>query len=250
MIARRKRPNCFLLARSNHRWAPMIYFFVSNGRKGEAGSSKNSSSFSWKKFRSTCGRQRGRSGRYKIVAVLPDFTCRIYLFLKKNCLKWSKIPVLPILTNLWLFFLKIFFWGKKKGSRQIVQHCHIDVNMKHQASEEVSKIMYCKTTQISDNAASQKWVNNENLTTLKTLGKNIVLRDKNWRQKKSDADVTFHVQGQVIGSGEGPFAQLTLERPVARVFAVVASQFVAACEFPSAIFPGALVRFFTCWGKS
>ena len=62
----------------------------------------------------------------------------------------------------------------------------------------------------------------------------------------SDGNVAFHVQGQVIGSGEGPFAQLTLERPVARVFAVVASQFVAAREFPSAIFPGALVRFFTC----
>ena len=62
----------------------------------------------------------------------------------------------------------------------------------------------------------------------------------------SDGNVAFHVQGQVIGPREGPFAQTALERPVARVFAVVASQFVAAREFPAAALPRTLVRLLTC----
>ena len=54
------------------------------------------------------------------------------------------------------------------------------------------------------------------------------------------------MQGQVIGPREGPFAQTALERPVARVFAVVTSQFVAAREFPAAALPRTLVRLLTC----
>ena len=47
----------------------------------------------------------------------------------------------------------------------------------------------------------------------------------------------------MVGAGKGALAQSALERPVARVFAVVAGQLVGAGEFPSAAFPRALVRF-------
>ena len=53
----------------------------------------------------------------------------------------------------------------------------------------------------------------------------------------------LHVKGEMVGAGKGALAQSALERPVARVFAVVAGQFVGAGEFPSAAFPRALVRF-------
>ena len=59
---------------------------------------------------------------------------------------------------------------------------------------------------------------------------------------KSDADVTFHVQRQVVGAREGSLAQLALERPVAGVLAVVARQLVGAGELPAAALPRALVR--------
>ena len=53
----------------------------------------------------------------------------------------------------------------------------------------------------------------------------------------------FHVQGKMIGSGECPFAQSTLKRTIARVFAIMSRQFIRSGEFPSASLPRALVRF-------
>ena len=51
------------------------------------------------------------------------------------------------------------------------------------------------------------------------------------------------MQTEMIAPREGPFAEMALERPVARVFAVVARQFVRSREFPAAAFPVAVVRF-------
>ena len=38
--------------------------------------------------------------------------------------------------------------------------------------------------------------------------------------------VAFHVQGQVVGPGERPLTEVALERPVARVFAVVPRELI------------------------
>ena len=58
----------------------------------------------------------------------------------------------------------------------------------------------------------------------------------------SYGDVPFHVQSEVVRARERPLAQSALERPVASVLAVVASQLVRAGELPTAAFPAALVR--------
>jgi len=54
------------------------------------------------------------------------------------------------------------------------------------------------------------------------------------------------MQGQVIRTWKGSFTHLTLKRPVSRVFAIMSRQFIGSGEFPSAILPGALIRFLTC----
>ena len=56
----------------------------------------------------------------------------------------------------------------------------------------------------------------------------------------------LHVQGQVIGAGEGALAQVTLERPVARVLAEVTRELVRASELPAASLPAAVVWFLSC----
>ncbi|KDR23644.1 hypothetical protein L798_11562 [Zootermopsis nevadensis] len=54
--------------------------------------------------------------------------------------------------------------------------------------------------------------------------------------------VALHVEGQVVGARERPLAEAALERAVAGVLAVVASQLVRARELPTAALPAALVR--------
>ena len=53
--------------------------------------------------------------------------------------------------------------------------------------------------------------------------------------------MSLHVEGQVVGPGEGAFAEAALERPIARVLPVVPRQLVGPGEFPSAALPSALV---------
>jgi hypothetical protein len=54
-----------------------------------------------------------------------------------------------------------------------------------------------------------------------------------------------HVQGQVVGPGERPLAEVTLKRLLARVLPEVACQLVRPGELPRTPVPRALVRFFT-----
>lgn len=58
--------------------------------------------------------------------------------------------------------------------------------------------------------------------------------------------VPLHVQGQVVGAGEGPLAEVALEGPVPRVLAVVAGQLIGTGELPAAAFPGAVVGLLAC----
>ena len=55
-------------------------------------------------------------------------------------------------------------------------------------------------------------------------------------------DMALHVQCQVVRARESSLAEPALERPVASVLAVVASQLVRAGELPAASLPAALVR--------
>lgn len=59
------------------------------------------------------------------------------------------------------------------------------------------------------------------------------------------SQVSLHMQRQVVGAGEGAFAQVALERPMAGVFTEMTRQLVGAGEFPSASLPVAVVWFFT-----
>ena len=58
----------------------------------------------------------------------------------------------------------------------------------------------------------------------------------------SHTHVSLHVQREMVRAREGPLTEPALERPVAGVLAVVASQLVRASELPTAAFPAALVR--------
>lgn len=49
----------------------------------------------------------------------------------------------------------------------------------------------------------------------------------------------------MVGSGEGPLTQVTLEGPVAGVFAEVTRELVGAGELPSTAFPAAVVGLLT-----
>lgn len=64
-------------------------------------------------------------------------------------------------------------------------------------------------------------------------------------QKKltcSRESVALHVEGQVIGSRKGSLAELTLERLLSRVLAIVSCQFVGSRELPGTADPCAGVR--------
>ena len=58
--------------------------------------------------------------------------------------------------------------------------------------------------------------------------------------------VPLHMQRQVVRAREGAVAKVTLERPVARVLAVVAREFIRARELPAAAVPVAVVGLLTC----
>ena len=55
--------------------------------------------------------------------------------------------------------------------------------------------------------------------------------------------MALHMQREVVGARERPLAEPALERPVAGMLTVVASQLVRAGELPAAALPAALVRF-------
>lgn len=58
--------------------------------------------------------------------------------------------------------------------------------------------------------------------------------------------VPLHVQCEVVRPGEGPFTQVTPERPVSGVLPEVACELVRASELPAAALPAAVVRFLSC----
>lgn len=58
--------------------------------------------------------------------------------------------------------------------------------------------------------------------------------------------VPLHVEGEVVGAGEGSLAQVALERPVSGVFPEVPCELVRPGELPAAAFPVAVIWLFTC----
>lgn len=56
----------------------------------------------------------------------------------------------------------------------------------------------------------------------------------------------LHVQGEVVGPGEGPFTQVTLERPVSGVLPEVTRELIGTSELPAATLPAAVVWFLSC----
>ena len=53
--------------------------------------------------------------------------------------------------------------------------------------------------------------------------------------------MSLHVQGQVVGAGEGPLTEQALVRLLAGVLAEVTRQLIRACKLPPAALPGAVV---------
>ena len=53
----------------------------------------------------------------------------------------------------------------------------------------------------------------------------------------------------MVGAREGPLAQVTLERPVARVLPEMTREFVGSGELPAAAVPVAMIRFFSYGAK-
>lgn len=58
--------------------------------------------------------------------------------------------------------------------------------------------------------------------------------------------VPLHVQGEVVGAGEGAFTQVTLEWAVPGVLPEVTCKLVGTSEFPAAALPAAVVWFLSC----
>ena len=58
--------------------------------------------------------------------------------------------------------------------------------------------------------------------------------------------MSFHVQGQVVTSGEWSWAQVALEWFLTSVFSIVPGQLIRSGKFPAATFPWAGVGFLTC----
>jgi hypothetical protein len=58
--------------------------------------------------------------------------------------------------------------------------------------------------------------------------------------------VSFHVEGEVVGSAEGALALAAAEGLLTRVLPEMSSQLVGPRELPGAAVPRALVRFFPC----
>lgn len=66
-----------------------------------------------------------------------------------------------------------------------------------------------------------------------------------WVSFRSLRQMPFHVQGEVVGAGEGALADGTLERFRAGVLAVVAGELVRPRESPLALRPLTCVRLFS-----
>lgn len=58
--------------------------------------------------------------------------------------------------------------------------------------------------------------------------------------------MSLHVQCQMVRSGEGPLAEVTLERPMTSVFSVMTSQLVGPGELPATTLPVTVVWFLAC----
>lgn len=57
--------------------------------------------------------------------------------------------------------------------------------------------------------------------------------------------MSFHVQREVVGPGEGSVAFLALERPVARVLPVMPRELVRTGELPATSLPVTVIRLFS-----
>lgn len=64
------------------------------------------------------------------------------------------------------------------------------------------------------------------------------------KRELSNGIVSFHMKREMVGTGEGAFAQRALEGLVAGVFAVVPCELVTSCEFPAAVVPATAVGLF------
>lgn len=53
--------------------------------------------------------------------------------------------------------------------------------------------------------------------------------------------MTFHMKGEMVGPGEGTFAQVALEGSVSGVLAEVTGQFIRTGELPPTAFPTAVI---------
>lgn len=58
--------------------------------------------------------------------------------------------------------------------------------------------------------------------------------------------MAFHVEGEMVGPGEGALTQVALEGSVSGVLAEVTGQFIRTGKLPSATFPIAMVRLLAC----
>lgn len=77
------------------------------------------------------------------------------------------------------------------------------------------------------------------------------VRSCSWGRGEAEhsSHVPLHVEGEVVGAGESPLAEVALEGPVPRVLAVVAGQLVGAGKLPATAFPGAVVGLLACGGE-
>lgn len=69
------------------------------------------------------------------------------------------------------------------------------------------------------------------------------------RSPRLSSHVPLHVQGEVVGAGEGPLTQVTLERPVSGVLPEVTRELIGTRKLPAAALPAAVVRFLSCVQK-
>jgi len=53
--------------------------------------------------------------------------------------------------------------------------------------------------------------------------------------------MAFHMEGEMVGPGEGALAQMALERSVSGVLAEVTGQLIRASELPRTAFPHTLI---------
>jgi len=57
--------------------------------------------------------------------------------------------------------------------------------------------------------------------------------------------MAFHMEGEMVGPGEGALAQMALERSVSGVLAEVTGQLIRTSKLPAATIPAAMVGLLT-----